>query len=164
MLQLVLYPADLSSNSCRRLMLPMLARFLRRDEIGFVAPSLTFTGDRLQSGSEDKMLVPISMVLASQLVIAVADDVPKFDIARGCKIDSAAAFDPNAGMSGTIKRCVDDEQKAKTQLQAEWSGFTSSDRTMCVASATNDSATPPSYVDLLTCLEDQQLARKLPKE
>ena len=35
------------------------------------------------------MLIPYSMILlASQLVIAVADDVPKFDIARGCKVDS----------------------------------------------------------------------------
>jgi hypothetical protein len=144
-------------------MLPVLARFLRRNEIAVVVPSLMFMGDRLQFGSEDKMFVPISIVLASQLVIAVADDVPKFDIARGCKIDSAAAFDPNSGMSGTIKRCMEDEQKAKDQLQTGWSGFAGSDRTMCVASSTNDSSTPPSYVDLLTCLEDQQLARKLPK-
>jgi hypothetical protein len=35
---------------------------------------------------------------------------------------------------------------------------------MCVGSTTNDSATPPSYVELLICLQDQQLARKLPKE
>jgi hypothetical protein len=110
------------------------------------------------------MLIRFSiMLLASQLVVAVADDVPKFDIARGCKIDSAAAFDPNAGMSGTIKRCVDDEQKAKDQLQTQWSGFASSDRIMCVGSTTNDSSTPPSYVELLSCLQDQQLVRKLPK-
>lgn len=111
------------------------------------------------------MLISASIImLASQLVIAVADDVPKFDIARGCKIDSAAAFDPNAGMSATIKRCEEDEQRAKDQLQAQWSEFASSDRTMCVGSTTNDSATPPSYVELLICLQDQQLARKLPKE
>jgi hypothetical protein len=31
------------------------------------------------------MLVPFSMiVLRTQLVMTVADDVPKFDIARGC--------------------------------------------------------------------------------
>ncbi len=111
------------------------------------------------------MLIPFSMiVLASQLVVAVADDVPKFDIARGCKIDSTAAFDLNAGLDETIKRCVSDEQKAKDQLETQWSGFGSSDRTMCLGSATNDSAVPPSYVDLLTCLQEQQLARKLPKE
>ena len=110
------------------------------------------------------MLIRFSMiVLASQLVIAVGDDVPKFDIARGCKIDSNAVFDPSVGMSGTIKRCMDDEQKAKDQLQKQWSGYVNSDRTMCVGATTGDSSNPPSYVYLLTCLEDQQLARKLPK-
>jgi len=109
-------------------------------------------------------MVPIPiMILASQLVIAVVDDVPKFDIARGCKIDSAAAFDPNAGMSATIKRCMDDEQQAKDQLQSQWSTFTNSDRVMCTGLTTDSSATPPSYVELQTCLQDQQLARKLPK-
>jgi hypothetical protein len=111
------------------------------------------------------MLIPYSMILlASQLVIAVADDVPKFDIARSCKVDSDAAFDPSLGKSGTIKRCMDDEQQAKDQLQTQWSGFTGADRTMCVSSTTDNSANPPSYVDLLTCLQDQQLARKLPKQ
>ena len=110
------------------------------------------------------MLIPVSiLILASQLVIAVADNVPQFDMRRECKIDSNAVFDPSLGMSGTIKRCVDDEQKAKDQLQTEWSGFIDSDRAMCMASTSNDPAKPPSYVELLTCLEDQQLARKLPK-
>jgi hypothetical protein len=113
---------------------------------------------------EDNMLVPVSvMILASQLVIAVSDDVPKFNIARGCKVDSTAAFDLNAGLNETIKRCVSDEQQAKDQLQAQWSGFAVADRAMCGGETTDDSATPPSYVELLVCLQDQQLARKLPK-
>jgi hypothetical protein len=110
------------------------------------------------------MLIPISLILVSQLVVAVSDDVPKFDIARGCKIDSAAAFDPNAGMGGTIKRCMGDEQQARDQLQAHWSDFINADRVMCTGLTTNDSATPPSYVELQTCLQDQQFARKMPKE
>jgi hypothetical protein len=57
-----------------------------------------------QFSLEDNMLISISMIaFSSQLVIAVADNVPKFDIARGCKIDSASAFDPNAGMNATIR-------------------------------------------------------------
>ena len=60
------------------------------------------------------MLMHFSMiVLSSQLVVAIADHPPNFDIARGCKVDSASAFDPNAGMNATIKRCMDDEQQAK---------------------------------------------------
>jgi hypothetical protein len=35
------------------------------------------------------MLIPISMVaLGTQLVIAMADGVPKYDIARGCRVDN----------------------------------------------------------------------------
>jgi hypothetical protein len=114
--------------------------------------------------SEDKMIIPVSsLIIASQLVIAVAGDFPKFDIARGCKIDSTSAFDLDAGMNETIKRCVSDEQQAKDQLETNWSGFATADQTMCTASTTNDSSIPPSYVELLTCLQDQQAVRKLPK-
>jgi hypothetical protein len=114
------------------------------------------------------MLIPVSiLIVASQLVIAVAEDVPKFDIARECKVDSESAFDPKAGMNATIKRCMDDEQQAKDQLQTQWSGFANSDRVMCVAETVGEkgdqSATPPSYVELLTCLQDQKFARSLPK-
>jgi hypothetical protein len=115
------------------------------------------------------MLVPVSMIiLASQLtVVTIADDVPKFDIARECRVDSASAYDLNAGMSATIKRCIGDEQAAKDQLQTSWSSFAGSDRVMCtgvtVGEKGDDSSTPPSYVELLTCLQDQQYARKLPK-
>ena len=111
------------------------------------------------------MLVPVSIIiLGLQLVIAVSDDVPKFDIARGCKVDSTAAFDLNAGLNETIKRCVNDEQHAKDQLHAQWSEFTVADRKMCGGEVADISAIPPSYVELLVCLQDQQLARKLPKQ
>jgi hypothetical protein len=107
------------------------------------------------------------IVLASQLVIAVADEVPTFDIAKGCKLDSASELDLNASMNSTIKRCVNDQRQAKDQLPAQWVGFLGSDRAMCtsatVGNKSDDAATPPSYIDLLTCLQDQQLARKLPK-
>jgi hypothetical protein len=133
-----------------------------------VRVALVATGDVRQLRSEDKMLIPIPMIFASQLIIAVADNVPQFNIERGCKVDSASAFDPNAGMAATIKRCVDDERLAKSQLQTQWSGFANSDRIMCtretVGESVDDNSTPPSYVELLTCLQDQQLVKKLPKE
>jgi hypothetical protein len=115
------------------------------------------------------MLLKLSMaILGSQLIIAVADEVPKFDIANECKIDSAAAFNPKAGMNATIKRCKDDEERAMGQLQANWSSYSAPDRTMCIGATVGNKAdansNPPSYVDLQTCLEDQQLARKLPKQ
>jgi hypothetical protein len=111
------------------------------------------------------MLIPFStMVLASQMMVMVADNVPNFNIERGCKIDSASLFDQNAGLNATIKRCSDDEQAAKDQLQTRWEQFVPSDKKQCMGLTTDDASTPPSYVELLTCLQGQQLVRKLPKE
>ena len=60
------------------------------------------------------MLISFStLVLASQLIVTVADDVPNFNIERGCKIDSASAFDPNAGLNATIKQCAGRRAKGK---------------------------------------------------
>ena len=111
------------------------------------------------------MLISFStLILGSQLIVAVADNVPNFNIERGCKIDSASAFDPNAGLDTTIKRCADDEQEAKDQLQTVWSQSAPSDKKLCMGLTTDDASTPPSYVELLTCLQGQQLVRKLPKD
>jgi hypothetical protein len=105
-------PLDRDRDEMRRLMVRLHERQARLD-------------------LEEKIVVPVSaMILASQLIIAVSDDVPKFNIARGCKVDSTAAFDLNAGLDETIKRCVNDEQQAKDQLQAHWSQFADTDRRM----------------------------------
>ncbi len=109
------------------------------------------------------MLIPFSMVaLGAQLVITVADGVPKFDISRGCRVDSTQAFDLSTGQNETVKRCVADEQQALTQLQTQWSQFLGSDKAQCTEEA-NIGGTP-SYVDLLTCLQSAKLARQLPKQ
>jgi hypothetical protein len=109
------------------------------------------------------MPITFSMIaLATQLVIPVADDVPKFDIARGCRIDSTQAFDLSTGQNETVKRCAADEQQALTQLQTQWSQFRGSDKAQCTEEA-NIGGTPSS-VDLLTCLQAAKLARQLPKQ
>jgi hypothetical protein len=108
------------------------------------------------------MLIPISMVaLGPQLVIAVADGVPKYDIARGCRVDSTQAFDLSTGQNETVKKCAADEQGAMAQLETQWSQFRESDKTQCTVEA-NIGGTP-SYVDLLTCLQAAKLAGQLPK-
>ena len=96
------------------------------------------------------MPVSISMIiLSSQLVVAVADQVPKFDIARTCKLDVAAT----AGLSvdQSLKSCIRDEQQARQQLGSQWSKFTASSRASC--SANESVGGTPSYVSLLTCLQ-----------
>jgi hypothetical protein len=109
------------------------------------------------------MLISFStLVLASQLIVTVADNVPKFNIERGCKVDSTASS-LATGLDETMKKCVHDEQQAQDQLQTQWSQFAASDRAMCTSLTTEGAGAPPSYVELLTCLQGQQLAKKMNK-
>ena len=95
------------------------------------------------------------VVLSSQLVVTVADGVPKFDIARTCKLDVAAT----AGLSvdQSIKSCVNDEQRAKQQLAGQWSKFPAPSRASCTSQESVGGT--PSYVSLQTCLQMGQWSR-----
>jgi hypothetical protein len=102
--------------------------------------------------------MPISIfpiVVGAQLVVAVADRVPAFDIARSCKLDVAAT----AGLSvdQTIKTCVNDENRARRQLVSQWSKFSASSRARCIPLESIGGT--PSYVSLLTCLQMDLWAR-----
>src|SRR4051812_18399726 len=102
--------------------------------------------------------MPISfsmIVLSSQLVVAVADTVPKFDIARSCKLDVAATAGLTVDQS--LKSCMNDEQKAKQQLASTWSTFPASSRTSCTSQESIGGT--PSYVSLQTCLQLGQWSR-----
>ena len=102
------------------------------------------------------MPMSVSMiVLGSQLVMPVADGVPKFDITRNCKLDIAAT----AGLTDdqSLKTCISDEQKARQQLGSQWSKFPASSRASCVSQESIGGT--PSYVSLQTCLQMGQWAR-----
>jgi hypothetical protein len=56
------------------------------------------------------MLIQISiLVLASQLLTPVADNVPQFNIERGCKVDNTGSG-LDVGLNESTKSCVRDEQ------------------------------------------------------
>jgi hypothetical protein len=58
------------------------------------------------------MLIGFSaMVLTSQLLVMVADTVPKYNIQRSCKVDNSAS-NMNIGLDETTKSCINDEQAA----------------------------------------------------
>ena len=102
--------------------------------------------------------MPISfsmIVLSSQMVVAVADGVPKFDIVRSCKLDVAAT----AGLSvdQSLKSCINDEQKARQELAGQWSKFPAASRASCTSQESIGGT--PSYVSLQTCLQMGQWAR-----
>ncbi|EHR00337.1 hypothetical protein Bra471DRAFT_00908 [Bradyrhizobium sp. WSM471] len=103
------------------------------------------------------MPISISMIiLGSQLLVPVADNVPKFDVGRSCKLDLAAAAGLTVDQS--LKRCINDEQKARRQLGALWSKMSVSQKESCVGQEAIGGT--PSYVSLLTCLQMDQWVRK----
>src|SRR5207248_10478965 len=96
--------------------------------------------------------MPISIlpiVVGAQLVVAVADRVPAFDIARSCKLDATATAGLSVDQSG--KSCANDENKARRQLASQWSKFSASSKAQCVPQESIGGT--PSYVSLLTCLQ-----------
>src|ERR1700736_3111281 len=102
--------------------------------------------------------MPISfsmIVLSSHLVVAVADQVPKFDIAKSCKLDVAATTGLAEGQPE--KSGVKAEKRAQQQLESQWSTFPAANRAQC--SSMEAIGDTPSYVSLLTCLQMDQVTK-----
>ena len=98
------------------------------------------------------MRIPFSVVVFGSLLIttaAMADSVPKYDMARTCRLDHAAAS--GLAVSESMKNCVRDEKKAFGQLQKQWPKFASAKRSGCLSQ--NTIGGTPSYVGLLSCLQ-----------
>jgi hypothetical protein len=79
--------------------------------------------------------------------VHAADAVPKFDIARICKAETA----DTVGIGETLASCMKAEEQARTQLAGQWSKFAARDRAACTSESSLDGT--PSYVELQTCLE-----------
>ncbi|CAM5768170.1 hypothetical protein [Bosea minatitlanensis] len=89
----------------------------------------------------------VSLSLSSGLLVPVAEGPPRFDIAATCR-DVGRAGD---GVGGTVAACRADEEKARDSLAAKWSSYPVAKRNSCVAGARLGG--PPSYVQVITCLE-----------
>ena len=94
--------------------------------------------------------MPISMsaaLLGPQLIIAVADRVPSFDVGPSCRESS-------------VSDCLKQEELARGKLAEQWSRFTAQEKANCTADARY--AGHPSYVGWLTCLQIQADTRNIP--
>jgi hypothetical protein len=98
------------------------------------------------------MRIPFSAIVLGSLLtttVAMADSVPKYDMARTCRLDHAAAS--GLAVTESMKNCVRDEKRAFGQLQKQWAKFASPKRAGCVSQ--NTVGGTPSYVGLLSCLQ-----------
>jgi hypothetical protein len=95
-----------------------------------------------------------SVLLVAQLIVPIADDMPRFDVRPSCR--GAASLTP-----ASLDSCLRDEESARTALTASWSQFAAPDRARCREET--ETGGSPSYVELLTCLQMARDARKLPR-
>ena len=89
----------------------------------------------------------IVMSLGSQVGFAVADGPPKLNVGPSC--DAAARGAVSLGRNA--EACMRDERDAQDQLTNNWSQYSRAHKTQCVG-MTNRGG-PPSYVELISCLD-----------
>jgi hypothetical protein len=76
------------------------------------------------------MAISISTIVAGLILSSQwADQVPTFDIARSCKLDTAATAGDSVQQS--LNNCVDDENRAR-QLGGQWSKFSAASKAQCI--------------------------------
>ena len=90
-------------------------------------------------------LVAISLGLP--VAIAFADSPPKLNVNPSC--DAAARGAVTAGRNK--EACLADERTAENALAENWSKYNAADKTQCIGNVKTGG--PPSYVELLSCLE-----------
>src|SRR5262245_23100248 len=88
---------------------------------------------------------------------ALADDVPKLDYKKSCRVDVSAY--PGGGGN---KACLRDEENARKTLVARWKRFSPASRARC-AGMVRDLGGDQGYVELLTCLQMAIDVKSLPK-
>ncbi len=89
----------------------------------------------------------LSLSISTGLILPVADNPPRFDIASSCR----HVGENGMGVGRTADACRDDERKAQTTLRQHWRSYPVASRGTCVEGARLGG--PPSYVQVLTCLE-----------
>ncbi len=100
-------------------------------------------------------LLPV-VLIATHLVLT-AQEVPNLNVEPSCRAAANAVSqqgkrDPNA--------CLQDEKQARAKLKKQWGSYSAAERERCVELTTTGG--PPSYVELLTCLQMAKDVKKLP--
>jgi hypothetical protein len=93
-----------------------------------------------------------TMTLGSPL-LAAPDRLPQFDPVKICRSGGALWGTPRQA----AESCVRSEQEARAVLENSWNEILPADRTHC--SLLVSTGGPPSYVELLSCVEMAREAR-----
>ena len=86
------------------------------------------------------------LAVSTALLVPVADEAPRWDIAANCRTTTGAADGTGEKFSG----CVKDETAARDQVATVWAAAKPAMRDTCVGSQTQAAK---SYVALMTCMQ-----------
>ena len=91
--------------------------------------------------------------------VAAAGEPPQLDVRPSCRAADRVSFAAGADKPrNDMQACLDDERTARDALFKAWPRFRPVDQAQCVGM--NRTGGPPSYVELLTCLEVMRDARQ----
>jgi|HubBroStandDraft_5_1064220.scaffolds.fasta_scaffold1283631_1 hypothetical protein len=99
-----------------------------------------------------------ALLLSSNLLIAVADHVPKIDLGKTCRIAASVIGAPT---KNDIDVCIADEQDAHNQIVKDWGQFPAIAKDRCIRASTEYL---PSYVEMITCLQMTKDAKDLSED
>jgi hypothetical protein len=99
-------------------------------------------------------IVTAVLLLGLPAAAAFADSPPKLDVAISCNAAARGAI--SAGRDK--ESCLADERAAQDILAKGWSDFNAAHKTQCIGNVRTGG--PPSYVELLSCLEVMRDAKK----
>ncbi|BAT60494.1 hypothetical protein GJW-30_1_03038 [Variibacter gotjawalensis] len=89
---------------------------------------------------------------------AFAQEAPNFDARPGCQAGARSGLVAKPDTDA----CVRGELKARDHMVQQWAEFPAPDKQRCVAKT--HMGGPPSYVEVLTCLELARDVRRMPKD
>ncbi len=112
-----------------------------------------------------EILITVAIILAALGLSASptrSDQYPTLNVAPVCH-GITEQSDLQAGLrSASFDECLKAEQADRETMIKEWSTFSTSDRTHCIAEATMGGES--SYTELVTCLEMARDVRQLHSE
>jgi hypothetical protein len=97
------------------------------------------------------------LLVGAGLVVKTADHVPNLDVKSTC----TAAIKMMGSTGRTVASCLEGENKARKDLEKDWSKVPTSERSQCIATSAGVS---PSYVELQICLEMMGDSRRYKEE
>ncbi len=98
----------------------------------------------------------LPILLTGSYLALASDKLPEMNIEPGCRAAATAA----TALNRNEDSCKRDENEARGKLDQEWGKFTPMQQARCVSLTRLGG--PPSYVELLTCLELAKQAANLP--